>query len=83
MARVSETPRSSSRGFPAGATEVWPDERSPDDWLGERVDCPECGGDIVERRGGKVEAFAFVVELSFLHGRQKLGHPDIHSIVRY
>ena len=38
MARVSETPRSSSRGFPAGATEVWPDERSPDDWLGEVSD---------------------------------------------
>jgi hypothetical protein len=53
MARVSETPRSSARGFPAGATEVWPDERSPDDWLGEVSDDDWSEG-AAERARGRI-----------------------------
>ncbi|MDA4114416.1 MAG: adenine phosphoribosyltransferase [Thaumarchaeota archaeon] len=38
---------------------------------------------MVERLGGKVVGLAFVVELTFLHGREKLGPYDIFSLVRY
>ena len=38
---------------------------------------------LVEQLGGKVAGVAFVVELDFLNGREKLnGHP-IHSVLRY
>ncbi len=38
---------------------------------------------LVERLGGKVVGLAFVVELDFLNGRQKLiGYP-VHSLVHY
>jgi adenine phosphoribosyltransferase len=40
-------------------------------------------GKLVERMGGKVEAFAFVIELGFLNGRQKLGSTPIHSLITY
>jgi adenine phosphoribosyltransferase len=40
-------------------------------------------GQLVEILGGKVAAFAFVIELDFLHGREKLnGHP-VQSLVHY
>ena len=38
---------------------------------------------LVERMGGVVEAFAFVVELGFLDGRAKLGGRAVHSLVVY
>jgi adenine phosphoribosyltransferase len=38
---------------------------------------------MVEALGGVVVGLAFVVELSFLQGREKLGKYDIFSIVRY
>lgn len=38
---------------------------------------------LVERRGGVVVGFGFVAELSFLHGRQQLGHDDVYSIVQF
>ena len=38
---------------------------------------------MVERLGGKVVGLAFVVELTFLHGREKLGSYDIFSLVQY
>jgi adenine phosphoribosyltransferase len=38
---------------------------------------------LVGRLGGKVVGFAFVVELAFLHGREKLGDYDVFSLVRY
>jgi adenine phosphoribosyltransferase len=38
---------------------------------------------MVEALGGKVVGLAFVVELSFLGGRAKLGKYDIFSIVKY
>ena len=38
---------------------------------------------LVERLGGVVVGFAFVLELGFLHGRDKLGGYEIHSLVTY
>ncbi len=38
---------------------------------------------LVERQGGSVEAFAFVIELDFLSGRQKLGGRPLHSLLHY
>jgi adenine phosphoribosyltransferase len=40
-------------------------------------------GKLIERNGGKVEAFAFVIELGFLSGREKLGGRTIHSLIQY
>jgi len=39
--------------------------------------------ELVEKLGGKVEALAFLVELGFLNGREKLSGYDVLSIVRY
>ncbi len=36
---------------------------------------------LVERLGGKLVGFAFLIELDFLHGRQKLASHDILSLV--
>jgi adenine phosphoribosyltransferase len=38
---------------------------------------------LVERQGGTVEAFAFVIELDFLSGRQKLGDRPLHALIHY
>ncbi len=38
---------------------------------------------LVERLGGKVQAFAFVIELAFLAGRERLGGRTTHAIIRY
>ena len=38
---------------------------------------------LVERLKGRVDAFAFVVELDFLKGRAKLGARAIHSLLHY
>jgi len=38
---------------------------------------------LVERNGGKIEAFAFVVELGFLSGRAKLGDRPVHSLIHF
>ena len=38
---------------------------------------------LVEKLGGKVMGFAFIVELAFLNGREKLKGYDVFSIVRY
>jgi adenine phosphoribosyltransferase len=40
-----------------------------------------CG--LVERVGGVVAGCAFVIELAFLHGRERLGGYDVHSLVVY
>lgn len=37
--------------------------------------------DLVERLGGEVAGLTFLVELSFLNGRQKLQNYDIHSVI--
>lgn len=38
---------------------------------------------LVEKLGGRVEGFAFVIELGFLHGRGQLGAPIVHSLINY
>lgn len=38
---------------------------------------------LVEKLGGKVAGFAFVIELDFLSGRDKLGNYPIQSLVHY
>ena len=38
---------------------------------------------LVRRQQAEVAACLFVVELSFLNGREKLGDCDVHSLVRY
>ncbi len=38
---------------------------------------------LVEELGGKVIAFAFVVELDFLKGREKLAGYPVHSLLHY
>ena len=39
--------------------------------------------DLVEQLGGSVVGLAFVIELAFLHGREKLAGYDVHSLVQY
>jgi adenine phosphoribosyltransferase len=39
--------------------------------------------DLVEQLGGEVAGLAFLVELGFLNGREKLGGHNIHSVIRY
>jgi adenine phosphoribosyltransferase len=40
-----------------------------------------CG--LVEQAGGVVAGCAFVIELAFLHGRERLKDYDVHSLVVY
>ena len=39
--------------------------------------------DLVESVGGTVAALLFVVELNFLHGRQKFNGHDVRSLIQY
>lgn len=39
--------------------------------------------DLVEQLGGKVVGVAFLIELSFLNGRSKLGNHDVFSLIQY
>jgi adenine phosphoribosyltransferase len=39
--------------------------------------------DLVEQAGGVVAGCAFVIELSFLEGRERLAEYDVHSLVSY
>ena len=39
--------------------------------------------DLVEQLGGEVVGLAFVIELAFLHGREKLAGYDVFSLVTY
>jgi adenine phosphoribosyltransferase len=39
--------------------------------------------DLVEQLGGDVVGLAFVIELAFLHGRDRLAGYDIHSLISY
>ena len=38
---------------------------------------------LVEKLGGTVVGITFVIELSFLHGRDKLGGHELHSLITY
>ena len=40
-----------------------------------------CG--LVEQAGGVVAGCAFVIELAFLHGRDRLSDYDVHSLLAY
>ena len=40
-------------------------------------------GDLVDRLGAKVAAYAFLVELTFLKGREKLPGRQVLSLIRY
>jgi adenine phosphoribosyltransferase len=37
--------------------------------------------DLVERLGGEVAGLTFLLELSFLNGRQRLQNYDIHTVL--
>ena len=39
--------------------------------------------DLIEKLGASVVACAFVVELDFLQGREKLGNYEVHSLLHY
>jgi adenine phosphoribosyltransferase len=39
--------------------------------------------ELVEKLGAKVEALAFVIELDFLQGREKLEGYEVHSLLHY
>ena len=39
--------------------------------------------DLVRRAGGNIVGLAFLIELSFLHGREKLKEFDVYSILQY
>src|SRR3712207_5849325 len=38
---------------------------------------------LVEQLGGEVVGVAFVIELAFLNGREKLAGYDVHSLIQY
>jgi len=40
-------------------------------------------GELVEQLGGDVVGCAFIVELSFLNGREKLSKFDVHALIDY
>jgi len=40
-------------------------------------------GDLVDRLGARVSAYAFLVELTFLKGREKLPGREVLSLIRY
>ena len=40
-------------------------------------------GDLTKKLGGTVAAYAFLVELTFLHGREKLPGHRVLSLIRY
>ena len=43
----------------------------------------EAAAKLVESIGGKVAKIAFVIELAFLNGREKLKKHDVFSLIRY
>ena len=39
--------------------------------------------DLVEKLGGQVVGCAFLIELAFLNGRERLGDVDVHALIAY
>jgi len=39
--------------------------------------------ELVQKIGGRLLEISFLIELTFLHGREKLGQHPIHSVLRY
>ena len=38
---------------------------------------------LVEKLGGRIASFGFVIELDFLHGREKLKNHEVYSMLHY
>lgn len=38
---------------------------------------------LVEKLGGRIAGFGFVIELDFLHGREKIKNYEVHSLLHY
>ena len=38
---------------------------------------------LIEQLGGQVVGVAFMIELAFLHGREKIKRYPLHSLIRY
>jgi adenine phosphoribosyltransferase len=43
----------------------------------------QAAADLVEKLGGEVSAYAFLVELAFLNGRERLAGHDVLSLIEY
>lgn len=43
----------------------------------------KAAAELIEKLGGEIAGFAFVIELSFLHGRKRLEGYDVFSLVDY
>ena len=43
----------------------------------------KCTSDLVRQSGGHVHALAFLIELEFLNGRQKLAGERLYSVLKY
>ncbi|HMF14721.1 MAG TPA: phosphoribosyltransferase family protein, partial [Gemmataceae bacterium] len=43
----------------------------------------EAGCKLIQKAGGKVAGCAFLVELSFLKGRERLKPHEVFSLIRY
>jgi adenine phosphoribosyltransferase len=39
--------------------------------------------ELVQRLGGEIVGALFLIELDFLHGRERLGAHDVHSLITY
>jgi adenine phosphoribosyltransferase len=39
--------------------------------------------DLVQKLGGRVVGCAFLIELAFLNGRERLGDVDVHALIAY
>lgn len=40
-------------------------------------------GQLLRRHGGELACYAFVIELAFLNGRERLGNGPVESLIRY
>ncbi len=75
--------------YGSAALEVHIDAFGPDDRVLLIDDLLATGGtakascELVEMFGAKIEACAFVVELDFLNGREKLKDYEIHSLIHF
>ncbi len=71
------------------ALEIHVDAISPGDLILLVDDLLATGGtilaacDLVRRLGGKIHGLAFLIELSFLHGRERLREYDVFSLIQY
>jgi adenine phosphoribosyltransferase len=69
--------------------EIHEDAIKPGQWVLIVDDLLATGGsaratvNLVERLGGKVAGLAFMIELDFLHGRDKLEGYDVLSLIHY